>query len=201
MLISPLFARVFQSVFIWVNSMASPAFSTFGKSALIGFSTTAALGLLLGTAAFADDTDVAASVQPTINEDVSDRPSLKVTIDRAKVVRIAKTADTIIIGNPTIVDATIQDGRTIVLTGRSYGVTNIIVLDADGEPIVDETIVVEGHTQKTVRIYRQASRETMACDPVCEPTMSLGDNNTRFNQINDQLAERTKRVVEANTLK
>ncbi len=201
MLISPFLAILVQSVFIWVNSMASPAFSIFGRSALIGFSTTAALGLLLSTAAFAADAEIATSAQPTVNDDYSTRPSLKVTIDRAKVVRIAKTADTIIIGNPTIVDATIQDGRTIVLTGRAFGVTNLIILDSDGEPIVDETIVVEGPKHRTVRIYRQADRETLACDPVCEPTMTLGDTNGSFTMIGAQIEARNKSAAEANALK
>ncbi len=162
--------------------MASPALSTFKKIALVGFSTTAAFVMLMASSAFAADA--------TVNQDVEERVSLKVTIDRAKVIRIAKTADTIIIGNPAIVDATIQDGKTIVLTGRAFGVTNLIVLDQDGEPIVDELIVVEGPKHKTVRIYRQAQRETMACDPVCEPTLTLGDNQTSFESISSQMSTR-----------
>ncbi len=31
---------------------------------------------------------------------------------------------------------------TIVLTGRSFGTTNLVLLDADGNPIVDERILV-----------------------------------------------------------
>jgi Flp pilus assembly secretin CpaC len=170
--------------------MASPALSTFKKIVLVGFSTTAAFGMLMASSAFAADATVASTHAPTVNQEVEERVSLKVTIDRAKVIRIAKTADTIIIGNPAIVDATIQDGKTIVLTGRAFGVTNLIILDQDGEPIVDELIVVEGPKHKTVRIYRQAQRETMACDPVCEPTLTLGDNETSFQSISSQMSTR-----------
>ncbi len=113
-----------------------------------------------------------------------------VTIDRAKVLRISRPADTIIIGNPSIADATIQDQRTLVLTGRSFGVTNIVILDADGEPIVDETIVVQGHETNTVRIYRRAVRETLACSPVCEPTLTIGDNSDSFQTASGQIKER-----------
>ena len=116
--------------------------------------------------------------------------ALKVTIDRAKVVRIAAPADTIIVGNPSIVDATIQDARTIVLTGRNFGVTNMIILDSDGEAIVDETIVVRGHETNTVRIYRQSVRETLACSPVCEATLSVGDDAERFAAMQDQIVKR-----------
>ncbi len=116
--------------------------------------------------------------------------ALKVTIDRAKVVRIARSADTVIIGNPAIADATIQDAQTIVLTGRSFGVTNLIVLDSNGDPIVDETIVVTGHETNTVRIYRQAVRETLACSPVCEPTLTIGDDNIAFTSAQQQITQR-----------
>ena len=116
--------------------------------------------------------------------------ALKVIIDRAKVVRIAKPADTIIVGNPSIVDATIQDSRTIVLTGRNFGVTNMIILDSDGDAIVDETIVVQGHETNTVRIYRQAIRETLACSPVCENTLTVGDEATKFEAMDEQIKAR-----------
>ncbi len=116
--------------------------------------------------------------------------SLKVIIDRAKVVRIAKPADTIIIGNPSIVDATIQDSRTIVLTGRNFGVTNMIILDSDGDAIVDETIVVQGHETNTVRIYRQSVRETLACSPVCENTLTVGDEAAKFEAMDEQIKSR-----------
>jgi len=116
--------------------------------------------------------------------------ALKVIIDRAKVVRIAKAADTIIVGNPSIVDATIQDSRTIVLTGRNFGVTNLIILDADGEAIVDETIVVQGHETNTVRVYRQAVRETLACSPVCENTLTVGDEIGKFGATDEQIKAR-----------
>lgn len=130
----------------------------------------------------------AATASASDRDDGND--ALKIIIDRAKVVRIAKPADTIIVGNPSIVDATIQDSRTIVLTGRNFGVTNMIILDADGDAIVDETIVVQGHETNTVRIYRQAIRETLACSPVCENTLTVGDEATKFEAMDEQIKAR-----------
>ena len=118
--------------------------------------------------------------------------ALAVTVDRARVVRIAKPADTIIIGNPAIVDATIQDARNLVLTGRSFGITNLIVLDTDGDPIVEETIVVKAHEANSVRIYRRAERETLACSPVCEPTATIGDQKEAFDSAIAQTEARNR---------
>ncbi len=146
------------------------------------FSIIAAAGVAV--AVFASVTSATAS------EDAFKPNALKIVVDRAKVVRIAKEADTVIIGNPAIVDATIQDARTLVLTGRSFGVTNLIVLDNNGDPIVDETVVVSGHETNTVRIYRQAIRETLACSPVCEPTLTIGDDRAAFEGTSRQIRAR-----------
>jgi len=113
-----------------------------------------------------------------------------VTVDNAKVFKISRPANTVIIGNPSIVDATIQDQKTLVLTGRSFGVTNLIILDADGNAIIDQQVVVRGHETNTVRIYRQDSRETMACAPVCEPTLTIGDDSEAFNFASQQITSR-----------
>ena len=117
-------------------------------------------------------------------------PPVLVTVDRAKVFRLSRPAATVIIGNPAIADATIEDEQTLVLTGRSFGVTNIIILDAAGDPIIDQTLVVRGHETNTVRIYRRANRETLACAPVCEPTLTIGDDNTAFNYASTQITSR-----------
>ena len=143
-----------------------------------------AAGALLGLAALAQTSTPAQAAEPKAGAPFS------VTVDRAKVVRIAKPADTIIIGNPAIVDVTIQDARTLVMTGRSYGVTNLIILDTDGDPIVDETVVVKSHEEHTVRIYRRAARQTMACSPVCEPTVAVGDDPNFFSAAQTQTAAR-----------
>lgn len=134
-----------------------------------------------------------ASFEPAKAEMVAvseEKQPVIVTVDRAKVFRISRPAATVIIGNPAIADATVEDDVTLVLTGRSFGVTNLIVIDRDGNPIVDETVVVRGHEENTVRIYRQDQRVTMACAPVCEPTLTIGDNAEGFDYAQGQIVAR-----------
>ncbi|TIM65567.1 MAG: hypothetical protein E5Y58_24510, partial [Mesorhizobium sp.] len=75
---------------------------------------------------------------------------------------------TIVVGNPAIADASVQDASTIVLTGKGFGVTNLVVLDQEGRPIVDEQITVVRQDASSVRIYRRAEIQTMSCTPYCE---------------------------------
>lgn len=93
---------------------------------------------------------------------------IDVVINQAKIVKIARAADTIVIGNPLIADASVQDATTIVLTGKGFGVTNLVILDADGSPIVDEQVTVSRQATNSVRIYRRASVQTLSCTPYCE---------------------------------
>lgn len=93
---------------------------------------------------------------------------IEVIMNQAKIVKLARPADTIVIGNPEIADASVQDAMTIVLTGKGFGVTNIVILDADGAPIVDEQIFVSRGTASSVRVYRRASVQTLSCTPYCE---------------------------------
>ena len=102
--------------------------------------------------------------------------AVTVNVNMARVLRINAPASTIIIGNPGIADVTIQDPETLVLTGKSYGQTNLIVLGVDGEPIADTLIeVVETHAE-VVTMYMGQQRTTLACAPVCQPTVTLGDS-------------------------
>jgi Flp pilus assembly secretin CpaC len=93
---------------------------------------------------------------------------IEVVMNQAKIVKLARPADTIVIGNPEIADASVQDAMTIVLTGKGFGVTNLVVLDADGAPIVDEQVYVSRGTASSVRVYRRASVQTLSCTPYCE---------------------------------
>jgi Flp pilus assembly secretin CpaC len=93
---------------------------------------------------------------------------IEVVMNQAKIVKLARPADTIVIGNPDIADASVQDAMTIVLTGKGFGVTNLVVLDADGSPIVDEQIFVSRSSANSVRVYRRANVQTLSCTPYCE---------------------------------
>lgn len=93
---------------------------------------------------------------------------IEVVMNQAKIVRLARPADTVVVGNSAIADASVQDATTIVLTGKGFGVTNLVALDQDGTPIVDEQVTVARDSASSVRIYRRADVQTLSCTPYCE---------------------------------
>lgn len=94
--------------------------------------------------------------------------AIRVFIDQARVVKLARPADTIIVGNPEIADAAVQDASTVVLTGKGFGVTNLVILDRDGAAIVDEQIFVSRTSANAVNIYRRSDLQVLSCSPYCE---------------------------------
>ncbi|WP_307233125.1 pilus assembly protein N-terminal domain-containing protein [Pararhizobium capsulatum] len=93
---------------------------------------------------------------------------MRVYMDHARVLKLDRPVAKVIIGNSDVADATVADARTIVLTGRAFGTTNLVILDADGNALVDERILVSIDEGNTVRVYRQTQRSVLSCTPNCE---------------------------------
>jgi Flp pilus assembly secretin CpaC len=93
--------------------------------------------------------------------------TIDVVLNQAKIVKLSRAADTIVIGNPNIADAAVKDSKTIVITGKYFGTTNFVVLDAKGNPIVDQQISVSRSVADTVNVYRQSDVQTLSCTPYC----------------------------------
>lgn len=108
---------------------------------------------------------------------------IEVTMNQAKIVRLARPADTIVVGNSAIADASVQDSSTIVLTGKGFGVTNLVVLDADGTPIVDEQVTVVRQDASSVRIYRRSEIQTLSCTPYCESSYKSDAERTSESEM------------------
>jgi len=107
---------------------------------------------------------------------VAQSAPISVNVNMARILRLSGPAATVIIGNPGIADVTIQDPLTLILTGKAYGQTNLIVLDSSGEPVADTLIEVVQLQANTVTVYQGANRTSLACSPVCQSTVMLGDS-------------------------
>lgn len=105
-----------------------------------------------------------------------DGAPISVNANMARVLRISAPAATVIVGNPGIADVTIQDPQTLILTGKSYGQTNLIVLDSRGEPIADTLVEVVQMTAGIMTVYQGQSRTTLSCAPTCQPVVMMGDD-------------------------
>ncbi len=101
---------------------------------------------------------------------------ISVNVNMARILRINASAATVIVGNPGIADVLIQDPQTLVLTGKSYGQTNLIVLDSGGQPIADTIIEVVQMQAGTLTVFQGQARTSLSCAPICQNTVTLGDD-------------------------
>jgi hypothetical protein len=98
-----------------------------------------------------------------------------VFLDQARLMQLPDRAANVVIGNPLIADLSIQPGGLAVITGKSYGLTNVIVTDRKGAVLLEKTVEVSGSSDLTVVVYRGADRETYSCTPMCSRRLTLGD--------------------------
>jgi Flp pilus assembly secretin CpaC len=111
-----------------------------------------------------------------------DNAPISVKVNMARILRISAPAATVIIGNPGVADVTIQDPQTLILTGKSYGQTNLIVLDTAGNPVADTMVSVVQDVASQVTVFMGSARTTLDCQPICQATITLGDDGDFTNR-------------------
>jgi Flp pilus assembly secretin CpaC len=121
---------------------------------------------------------IALAVLPAAGAQAATNEPITVKANMARILRISAPAATVIIGNPGVADVTIQDPQTLVLTGKSFGETNLIILDSAGNPVADTMVSVVQANADTITVYMGTARTTLSCQPVCQPTITLGDDTT-----------------------
>jgi len=98
--------------------------------------------------------------------------SMNVEIDQAQRVQLRGPAGSVIVGNPQIADVTVVDSNTLYITGKGYGVTEIVAVDAIGRTVFQSQIVVtDGSGSGRVRVWRGAQATEMACASSCSPSL------------------------------
>jgi len=101
---------------------------------------------------------------------------LMVTIDQSAPVRLSGSAAQIVVSNPTIADATIVDHHQIVISGRTYGTTGIMVFDAAGRTIYNGAVTVTSPSSNQIALYRGTTPHHFTCSGAhCERTPTPGE--------------------------
>ncbi len=93
---------------------------------------------------------------------------IAVTLDFARVLTFNRSARTIIIGNPGIIDGTLNDDRTIVLTGKAIGTTNMIILGEGGDEIANLAVNVAGNRSQVTSVYQGSEQQVFSCTGPCQ---------------------------------
>jgi Flp pilus assembly secretin CpaC len=118
---------------------------------------------------------------------------INVFIDQARIAKVPERTTTMVVGNPLIADVSIQAGGTMVVTGKGYGVTNLIALDRAGKVLSDQLVQVKSPVDNVV-VYRGIARESYSCAPDCERRITLGDSPEYFDSTLNETGNRNTRA-------
>jgi Flp pilus assembly secretin CpaC len=123
---------------------------------------------------------------------------ISVSLDKAKILHLPDRASTIVIGNPLIADLSVQPGGLAVITGKSYGETNFVVLDRAGVVLTEKNVAVTlSNDQSSLVVYRGAERDTYSCAPDCSRSLTLGDAPDIFETTMKQITNRNSQSAAA----
>jgi Flp pilus assembly secretin CpaC len=111
---------------------------------------------------------------------------ITVPSDEARLVRLDRPATEVIVGNPSIADVAVQNGKLLVVTGKTFGITNVIVLDARGREILNKKVRVGTDNARLVRIYKGRGRSSYDCAPRCETALVIGDAEGHFESLSKE---------------
>ncbi len=146
-----------------------------------------------------------ASCPPAKAEDINITQSkmsetIKVTLNQVTLVELNDLIADALIGNPAIADITIQTGKSFIITGKSYGRTNVILLNKKGKTIFNKSIAVDDQQDAIVRLQRGNARVSYTCSPNCQPTPTLGDDREYMKSVTDNIKDKMKGIGEAMSL-
>ena len=108
---------------------------------------------------------------------------LIVKYDQSELLPLDRPAAQIIIGNPSIADITVKSDKMLVVTGKTFGITNIIVLDGQNKTILSQRVLVRRDEASVVNLQRGTSRQSYNCTPECNPSITIGDDAAFFNGV------------------
>lgn len=112
---------------------------------------------------------------------------INVPMDEVRIVTFPTAVSTVYVGNPAIADVTVIDSRRVFLLGKNFGSTNLVALDAKGNPAVSERITVFSRQGATVTLHRGAAQVTYSCSGArCESAPLPGDDNASFESVMGQ---------------
>lgn len=115
-----------------------------------------------------------------------------VPVDQSQLLRLPSDVSEIVLGNPAVAEVTALGPKLLVLTGKTHGVTNLIVRDAEAKIILDANLAVGPVDGPVVNLLEGTARTTYSCTPKCEQTLASHDAKEQFDVVLKQSSETTK---------
>src|SRR5215469_8299135 len=98
-----------------------------------------------------------------------------VVVDQARLVSFTEPVKTLYVGNPWIADIQMVDPQHAFLLGKTFGVTNLIAMSANGKELSNQQVTVSNNSV-AVTVNRGADQFNYMCTHAhCEASPRPGD--------------------------
>ena len=91
-----------------------------------------------------------------------------VEINGSRRVPLAGAAADVFVADPAVADVVMIDPHNVIVLGRGYGVTEILVTDHSGHTLMDSRVAVVGTEVGRVTVYRGEVAQDYHCSSRCE---------------------------------
>ena len=127
--------------------------------------------------------------------------SMTVNLDQSVRLNLAAPARDVVVSNPAVADVSMLTPTSLVVLGRGYGVTNLMVVDAAGRTVLDRDIVVSSADTNWVSVYRGPSLNNYACAGRCERTPLPSEADQVYKSYSPPYTDYADRAKEAGNVK
>ena len=93
--------------------------------------------------------------------------SLAVPLNHSVKLPVAGRAASVVVGNSKVADVTVVDSRTLFVTGKAPGSTDVTVVDPLGRTLYASDVTVSAGGGAQVTVHRGVERADLNCDPRC----------------------------------
>src|SRR5579862_6169904 len=98
-----------------------------------------------------------------------------IVVDQARLVTFPEPVKTLYVGNPFIADIQMVDAQHAFVLGKTFGVTNLIAMSANGKEVSNQQVTVLNN-RVAVTVNRGADQFNYACNLAhCESAPRPGD--------------------------
>jgi Flp pilus assembly secretin CpaC len=91
-----------------------------------------------------------------------------VGINQGLRLQVGGSAANVVVANPAIADVTVVDAHSVIILGKGYGTTQIMVLDSTGRLLMDSIVTVNAPAEGQMTVYRGPLAQQYDCSPRCE---------------------------------
>jgi hypothetical protein len=91
-----------------------------------------------------------------------------VEINGSRRVPLAGAAANVFVADPAVADVVMMDPHSVIVLGKGYGVTEILITDHSGHTLMDSHVAVVGSDAGRVTIYRGLAAQDYHCSSRCE---------------------------------